>query len=87
MSKAKGERRQRTGIVVSDKMNKTRVIRVVRTTRHPVYKKVIRKFIKFKVHDEKNESKIGDKIRVVETRPLSKDKRWRLIKILESHKE
>ena len=87
MSKGKGARKQRVGIVVSDKMDKTRVIRIERLTQHPLYKKGIKKFINVKFHDEKNQTKIGDKVKIVETRPLSKDKRWRLLEIVEAHKE
>jgi len=87
MSKVKGARRQRVGVVISDKMDKTRVIRIERLTQHPVYKKRIRKFVNAKFHDEKNQSKTGDKVRIMETRPISKDKRWRLVEVLEVHKE
>jgi len=87
MSKAEGLRKENVGIVVSDKMNKTRVVRLERVTQHAVYKKRIRNFVNVKVHDEKNESKDGDKIRIVQTRPISKDKRWRLLEIIEVHKE
>lgn len=87
MSTQQGKQKERTGVVTSDKMNKTRVIRVVRMMQHPVFKKRIRKFTSFKVHDERNESKVGDVVRIVETRPLSKDKRWRLVQIVESQKE
>ena len=82
MSKEKGARKQKTGVVVSDKMDKTRVVRIERLTQHPLYKKRIKKFMNVKFHDEKNESKAGDKVKIVETRPLSKDKRWRLLNIL-----
>ncbi|MGH7198489.1 MAG: 30S ribosomal protein S17 [Candidatus Omnitrophota bacterium] len=75
-------RKERTGIVLSDKMQKTIVVQIRRKARHPVYGKVIEQASKFKVHDEKNEAKIGDEVRIVETRPLSKDKRWRLVEIL-----
>ena len=68
-------------------MDKTRVIRISRVTEHPLYKKRVKTFVNIKIHDEKNESKTGDTVRVVETRPVSKDKRWRLIKVLEVHKE
>ena len=71
-----------TGIVISDKMNKTRVVKVVRTVRHPKYEKVIHKAKKYYVHDEKNESKVADKVEIIQTRPLSKLKRWRIIKIV-----
>lgn len=77
-------RKKMTGEVVSDKMTKTIVVRVKRRTMHPVYKKVQTKASKFKVHDEKNEAKVGDKVLIMSTRPLSKDKRWTLVKILES---
>jgi len=87
MSKARNIRKQKVGIVVSDKMDKTCVVRIERTTRHALYKKVIKKFVNFKVHDQKNEAKVGDKIRITETRPLSRDKRWRLIQIIQVHKE
>lgn len=76
------KRKVREGEVVSDKMQKTIVVQVTRTTTHPVYKKVITKSKRFKVHDEKNEAKIGDKVRIMETRPLSKDKRWRLLEVI-----
>jgi len=72
----------RVGEVVSNKMTKTIVVRVTRTTTHPVYKRVISKSKKFKVHDEKNVAKIGDKVRIEETRPLSKEKRWRLLEVI-----
>ncbi|HNV86787.1 MAG TPA: 30S ribosomal protein S17 [Candidatus Omnitrophota bacterium] len=75
-------RKERVGVVVSDKMNKTRVVEIVRLVEHPLYKKVIRRKARYKAHDEKNEAKLGDKVRVVETRPLSKDKRWRIVEIL-----
>ncbi len=75
-------RKERTGIVLSNKMTKTIVVQIKRKTRHPLYGKVIGKAAKFKVHDEKNEAKVGDKVRIIETRPLSKEKRWRLVEIL-----
>lgn len=78
----RGTRRQRVGVVVSDKMDKTIVVRVERTTTHPLYKKVITKFSKVKVHDPENKAKMDDKVRIMETRPLSKDKRWRLVEII-----
>ena len=76
------KRKEMTGFVVSDKMQKTIVVQVKRLTRHPNYKRVITKATKFKVHDEKNQAKIGDKVKITETRPLSKDKRWRLVEVL-----
>ena len=76
-------RKTRTGKVVSDKMDKTIVVAVEDHVRHPLYKKIVKKTYKLKVHDEKNECGIGDTVRVMETRPLSKDKRWRLVEIIE----
>lgn len=76
-------RKIRTGTVISDKMDKTVVVKVERVVKHPVFKKIIRRSNKFKVHDEKNECSVGDKIRIIETRPLSKEKRWRLLEIVE----
>lgn len=75
-------RKERTGVVLSDKMQKTIVVQIRRKALHPEYGKVIEKANKFKVHDEKNEAKIGDTVLIAETRPLSKDKRWRLVEIL-----
>jgi small subunit ribosomal protein S17 len=82
----RGIRKSRIGVVVSDKMDKTAVVSVERLVQHPVYKKFIKRTSKFKAHDEKNECKIGDKVRIVETRPLSKTKRWRVVEILEKVK-
>ncbi len=76
------KRKVRTGKVVSDKMQKTVVVAVERLVRHPIYKKVLRKTKKYKVHDEKNECKVGDLVRIEETRPLSKEKRWRVVEII-----
>ena len=76
-------RKTRTGKVVSDKMDKTIVVAVEAHVRHPLYKKIVKKTYKLKAHDEKNECGIGDTVRVMETRPLSKDKRWRLVEIIE----
>lgn len=76
-----GNRRQYTGEIISDKMQKTRIVKVTRLAKHPKYKKIVKKTGKFKVHDEKNESKQGDIVIIEETRPLSKDKRYKLIKI------
>ena len=75
-------RKTRVGKVVSDKMDKTVVVAVVDNVKHPLYKKIIKRTYKLKAHDEKNECKIGDRVRVMETRPLSKDKRWRLVEII-----
>lgn len=77
------KRKIRTGTVISDKMDKTVVVKVERVVKHPVYKKIIKRSNKFKVHDEKNECSVGDKIKIIETRPLSKEKRWRLLEIVE----
>ena len=82
----RGYRKTRTGIVVSDKMDKTVVVAVRTKVRHPLYGKMVNKTTKFKAHDENNECGIGDTVRIMETRPLSKDKRWRLVKIIEKAK-
>ena len=76
-------RKKRMGIVLSDKMQKTIVVQIRRKVPHPLYGKVVERANKFKVHDEKNEAKIGDRVMIEETRPLSKDKRWRLVQVLE----
>ncbi len=73
----------RIGRVVSDKMNKTRVVAVERRFRHPRYARVVKRTTRFKAHDERNASQVGDRVLIVETRPLSKDKRWRIKEILE----
>lgn len=78
----RGIRKRRTGIVVSDAMQKTIVVRVELKRRHPLYGKEMRQYKKFHAHDEKNEAKVGDKVEICETRPLSKLKRWRLVQIL-----
>ena len=79
-------RKTRVGIVVSDKMDKTIVVAVRDNVRHPLYNKIVKKTYKLKAHDETNDAKIGDTVRVMETRPLSKDKRWRLVEIMERAK-
>ncbi len=79
----RGGAKTRVGVVVSDKMNKTRVVSVQRRVQHPRYKKYINRRKKFKAHDESNESHVGDTVLIVETRPLSRDKRWRIRKIIE----
>lgn len=79
-------RRTMIGKVVSDKMDKTIVVAIEDKVSHPLYKKIIKRTYKLKAHDENNECKVGDKVEVMETRPLSKDKRWRLVKIIESSK-
>ncbi|QSO47997.1 30S ribosomal protein S17 [Alicyclobacillus mengziensis] len=76
-------RKVRVGKVVSDKMDKTIVVAVEEYVKHRIYGKTIRRTVKFKAHDEQNEAKIGDTVRIMETRPLSKDKRWRLVEIIE----
>lgn len=82
----RGYRKSRTGIVVSDKMDKTVVVAVRTKVRHPLYGKMVNKTTKFKAHDENNECGIGDTVRIMETRPLSKDKRWRVVDIIEKAK-
>ena len=79
-------RKTRVGKVVSDKMDKTIVVAIVDNVKHPLYKKIIKRTIKLKAHDEKNECKIGDRVEVMETRPMSKDKRWRVTNIIERAK-
>ena len=79
-------RKTRVGVVVSDKMDKTIVVAVYNNVRHPLYNKIVKKTYKLKAHDELNDAKIGDTVRVMETRPLSKDKRWRLVEIMERAK-
>ena len=76
------KRKTRFGQVVSDKMDKTVVVAVETPRRHPLYRKTIKRAVKYKAHDEKNECKIGDTVRIVETRPLSRDKRWRVAEII-----
>ena len=79
-------RKTRVGVVVSDKMDKNIVVAVRNNVRHPLYKKIVKKTYKLKAHDETNDAKIGDTVRVMETRPLSKDKRWRLVEVMERAK-
>jgi small subunit ribosomal protein S17 len=79
-------RKTRTGKVVSNKMDKTVVVAVVDNVKHPLYGKIVKRTYKLKAHDENNECNIGDRVKVMETRPLSKDKRWRLVEILEKAK-
>ena len=83
MSEVRGMRKTRVGVVVSDKMDKTITIAVKYRVRHPLYGKIMNRTTKIKAHDEKNECGIGDTVRVMETRPLSHDKRWRLVEIIE----
>ena len=82
-AQSRGSRKTRTGTVVSDKMQKTIVVRVDTKVRHPLYGKIIKTSKKFKAHDENNEAKAGDRVVIIETRPLSRDKRWRLLEIVE----
>ena len=86
MAENRGNRKTRTGVVVSDKMDKTIVVEVRTRVRHPLYGKIMNQTTKFKAHDENNECGIGDTVRVMETRPLSKDKHWRLVEIVEKEK-
>ena len=79
-------RKTRVGMVVSDKMDKTILVAIKDNVRHPLYKKIIKRTIKLKAHDENNSCGIGDKVEIMETRPLSKDKRWRLVNIIEKAK-
>lgn len=79
-------RKTRVGTVVSDKMDKTCVISIADNVKHPLYKKIIKRTVKLKAHDENNECGIGDRVRVMETRPLSKDKNWRVVEIIEKAK-
>lgn len=79
-------RKTNVGKVVSDKMDKTVVVAIEDNVKHPLYKKVVKHTARFKAHDENNECKTGDRVLIMETRPLSKDKRWRLVKILEKAK-
>ena len=82
----RGRRKLRTGVVVSDKMDKTVLVRIDRTVTHPLYKKTVRRSSKFAAHDEQNDAHVGDTVRVMETRPVSKSKRWRVVEIVERAK-
>ena len=86
MSEQRGLRKTRVGVVVSDKMDKTIVVEIRTRVKHPLYGKIMNRTEKFKAHDEHNECGIGDTVRIMETRPLSKDKRWRLVEIIEKAK-
>lgn len=79
-------RKTRVGKVVNDKMDKTVVVSIQDNVKHPLYKKIIKRTVKFKAHDEKNECGIGDRVMIMETRPLSKDKNWRVVQIIEKAK-
>ena len=86
MSEVRGMRKTRVGVVVSDKMDKTITIAVKYRVRHPLYGKIMNRTTKIKAHDEHNECGIGDTVKIMETRPLSRDKRWRLVEIIEKAK-
>ena len=86
MAEQRTIRKERVGVVVSDKMDKTIVVEVRTRVKHPLYGKIMNRTTKFKAHDENNECGIGDTVRVMETRPLSKDKNWRLVEIVEKAK-
>ena len=86
MTETRAFRKTRIGQVVSDKMDKTIVVAIEDSVRHPLYKKTLKRTLKLKAHDENNECGIGDTVEVMETRPLSKDKRWRLVRIIEKAK-
>lgn len=83
----RGMRKEQIGKVVSDKMDKTVVVAIETLVRHPLYGKIVKRTKKFKAHDEENSCRVGDKVRVMETRPLSKEKRWRVIEILEREQQ
>ncbi len=86
MEQVRGYRKTRIGVVVSDKMDKTIVVAIKTKVRHPLYGKMVNRTRKFKAHDENNECGIGDTVKIMETRPLSKDKHWRLVEIVEKAK-
>ena len=86
MAEVRALRKTRTGVVVSDKMDKTIVVEIRTRVKHPLYGKIMNRTIKLKVHDENNECGVGDTVLIMETRPLSKDKHWRLVKIVEKAK-
>ena len=79
-------RKTRTGIVASNKMDKTVVVSVLDNVKHPLYNKIVKRTVKFKAHDEENACNIGDRVMIMETRPMSKDKRWRVVEIIEKAK-
>ena len=84
MAKERGRRKTRIGVVLSDKMDKTRVVGVEWSQEHPLYRRRVARLTRFKAHDEQNATKAGDKVRIEETRPLSKEKRWRIVEVVES---
>jgi small subunit ribosomal protein S17 len=83
MAEATAKRREWVGRVISNKMNKTVVVAVERSVIHPMYRKILRRVTKLKAHDEQNTCRIGDRVRMIETRPISKDKHWRVVEVLE----
>ena len=86
MTETRNLRKVRVGMVVSNKMDKTIVVAIETSVKHSLYNKIVRRTVKFKAHDEKNECNVGDKVLIMETRPLSKDKNWRLVEIIEKAK-
>lgn len=86
MENTRNLRKTRVGVVTSNKMDKTIVVAIKDNVRHPLYKKIIKRTIKLKAHDEQNTCNVGDKVKIMETRPLSRDKRWRLVEVLEKSK-
>ena len=86
MTEARALRKSRVGMVVSDKMDKTIVVAIEDNVRHPVYGKIVKRTLKVHAHDENNECGVGDRVEIMETRPLSKTKRWRLVRIIEKAK-
>ena len=82
----RGIRKSRVGIVISDKMDKTIVVKIERKAKHPLYGKTVKITKKYKAHDEENVAKVGDKVLIAETRPISRDKRWRLVEVVEAAK-
>ena len=86
MAEVRNYRKTRVGLVSSDKMDKTVVVAILDSVRHPLYNKIVKRTVKFKAHDENNQCGIGDRVRIMETRPLSKDKRWRVVEIIEKAK-
>jgi small subunit ribosomal protein S17 len=86
MSMERNLRKERVGVVISDKMDKTITVAIERKMKHPIYGKFVKTTKKFKAHDEKNEGKVGDTVKIMETRPLSKTKRWRLVEVVEKAK-
>ena len=86
MAAVQANKRTIKGVVISDKMDKTIVVKAERLVKHPIFHKYVRKHVKYKAHDEKNECKAGDTVVIIEARPMSKDKRWRMLEILERAK-